>query len=200
MPSKRPTGDWPREKASCPCFYLWLSTRATLPRSAFLQAIWTQHLGSGDAAEPLRRHDLLLLCDGLNEMPFEHERDRRDKVAAWRSFTAEWTGNRFVFTCRSRDYSEPLGLPQVEIERLDDGRVQEFLGKYLTPELAAVSWARLDGEPLLDLVRNPYYLFMLCRILAGEGSWPSNRAHLFAQFVDYLLGRERDRRPADWPG
>ena len=167
---------------------------------AFLQATWTQYLGSGDVAEHLRRGDLFLLCDALNEMPFDNDRDYRDKVSAWRRFVGEWPGNRLVFTCRSRDYSEPLGLPQVEIERLDDGRVREFLDKYLAPEQSAGAWARLDGSSLLDLVRNPYYLSMLCFIVAGEGAWPANRAHLFDGFVGYLLAREADRRHADWPG
>lgn len=167
---------------------------------AFVQATWAQYLGSGNAVDHLRRGELLLLCDALNEMPFENERDYRAKVGAWRRFAGEWPGNRLIFTCRSRDYSEPLGLPQVEIERLDDGRVQEFLGKYLTPERAAEAWTRLGGTPLLDLVRNPYYLSMLCFIVAGEGVWPANRAHLFDEFVKYLLQREAARGHADWPG
>ena len=167
---------------------------------AFVQATWQQYLGDGDLAERLRRGEIFLLCDALNEMPFENERDYREKVAAWRRFVGEWPGNRWVFTCRSRDYSEPLGLPQVEIERLDDSRVQEFLGKYLTPERAVEAWARLDGSTLLDLVRNPYYLSMLCFIVARTDAWPANRAHLFDEFVGYLLGREADRGHADWPG
>ena len=167
---------------------------------AFVQATWAQYLGATDVTEHLRRGDLCLLCDALNEMPFEDDRDYRQKVAGWRSFTGQWPGNRFVFTCRSRDYGEPLGLPQVEIERLDDGRVREFLGKYLAPELASGAWARLDGSPLLELVRNPYYLSMLCFIVAGEGTWPANRAHLFDEFVGYLVGREGQRGHPDWPG
>jgi formylglycine-generating enzyme required for sulfatase activity len=169
---------------------------------AFLQATWTHSLGRDDLTERLRRGELLLLCDALNEMPFADDRDYREKVAAWRRFAGEWPGNRLVFTCRSRDYSEPLGLPQVEIERLDDRRVQEFLAKYLAsqPGLAETAWTRLAGSPLLALVRNPYYLSMLCLILAGKGAWPANRGQLFDEFAGYLLRREADRGHPDWPG
>ncbi len=167
---------------------------------AFLKATWQQYLGPGDITEHLRQGELLLLCDALNEMPFESDRDYRDKVGAWRRFVGDWPGNRWVFTCRSRDYGEPLGLPQVEIERLDDGRVQAFLGKYLTPTRAAEAWIRLAGTTLLELVRNPYYLNMLCFIVARTDAWPENPAQLFDEFVGYLLGREADRGHADWPG
>ena len=167
---------------------------------AFLAATWTQYIGTGDLNERLRRGELLLLFDALNEMPFTDERDYHTRVAAWRRFAGEWPGNRLIFTCRSRDYSEPLGLPQVEIEQLDDGRVRDFLARYLPPELSAESWARLEASPLLELVRNPYYLSMLCFTLAGEGTWPANRAHLFGEFVGYLLRREAGRGHADWLG
>ncbi|MDS4042284.1 MAG: NACHT domain-containing protein, partial [Candidatus Competibacter sp.] len=94
---------------------------------AFLEAKWQQVVGTPHLAERLRQGKLLLLCDALNEMPAHDARDYRERVGAWGRFVGEWPGNRMMFTCRSRDYSEPLGLPQVEIERLDDGRVQDFL-------------------------------------------------------------------------
>jgi formylglycine-generating enzyme required for sulfatase activity len=168
---------------------------------AFLQATWTQYLGHGEITEWLRRGEVCLLCDALNEMPFENDRDYRDKVGAWRRFAREWPHNRLIFTCRSRDYSEPLGLPQVEIERLDDQRVREFLDKYLAPAAAADAWSHLSNNPLLALVRNPYYLSMLCLSLAGDGGdWPANRGQLLDSFVLYLLRREANRGHPDWPG
>ncbi len=187
---------------------------------AFAGAVWQQFLGgdpstperqrysagSGQAldglSERLRRGDLLLLCDALNEMPFADGRDYRARVGAWRRFVGDWPGNQVLFTCRSRDYGEPLGLHQVEIERLDDGRVREFLEKYLAPEpdLAAEAWARLADSPLLELVRNPYYLSILAYLVAGGGAWPTSRAALLAGFVDLSLARERTRDHPDWPG
>ncbi len=167
---------------------------------AFLLARWAQSLGALDLAAHLRRGDLLLLCDALNEMPFRDSRDYRDRVGAWRQFVKDWPGNRLVFTCRSRDYSEPLGLPQVEIERLDDPRIEDFLTRYLAPAQAQESWARLRGSPLLDLVRNPYYLTMLAYLVARGGAWPASRSGLFQGFTDTLLKREETRGHSDWPG
>ncbi len=165
---------------------------------AFLEAKWRQAVGAPDLAERLRQGQLLLLCDALNEMPAHDARDYRERVGAWRRFVGEWPGNRMIFTCRSRDYSEPLGLPQVEIERLDDGRVQDFLNRYLPPEQAAQTWCKLGGAPLLDLARNPYYLNMLAFLVGQGGGWPGSRAALFDSFVNTLLKRERQRGHPGW--
>ena len=167
---------------------------------AFAAAVWRQRVGTDDLEDRLRAGGLCLLLDALNEMPFDDAADYRARVAAWRGFVQDWPGNRLVFTCRSRDYGEPLGLPQVEIERLDDGRVQDFLGRYLEPGLAATAWQRLAGAPLLDLVRNPFYLYILCWLVAGDQAWPTGRAGLFRGFVGHLLGREQQRHHPDWPG
>lgn len=170
----------------------------------FVDARWRKQVGNGDLADRLRGARLLLLCDALNEMPFRDQRDYRERVGAWRRFVDDLPpGNRVVFTCRSLDYSAPLGLPQVEIARLDNPRVQDFLHRYLDPidaELAAGAWRRLEGSALLDLVRNPWYLTMLAWLLAGGEGWPQGRAGLFNQFVAALLIREGKRNHPDWPG
>ena len=161
----------------------------------FVAARLRQFTGA-DAATWLRQGDVLLLCDALNEMPFTDDRDYREKVAAWRRFVEEWPGNQVIFTCRSQDYSEPLGQHQVEIARLDDARVQDFLTKYDVGD----AWERLRGTPLLELVRNPYYLSMLACLLVEGETWPESRASLFDNFVRVLLERERQKGHADWPG
>lgn len=166
---------------------------------AFVAERWQQQVGCGTVSDYLRRGEVLLLCDALNEMPFSDDRDYRARVQAWRTFVGEWPGNQVLFTCRSRDYGEPLGFHQVEIMRLDDSRVKEFLAKYV-PAHAETAWARLEDNPLLELVRNPYYLFMLAFILEQGGVWPERPASLFANFVHVLLGREADRGHLDWPG
>ncbi|WP_295394700.1 SUMF1/EgtB/PvdO family nonheme iron enzyme [uncultured Thiodictyon sp.] len=168
---------------------------------AFVADCWRRRVGTADLDARLRAGGVFLLVDALNEMPFRDAADYRARVAAWKRFAREkWPGNRIVFTCRGRDYSAPLGLPQVEIERLDDPRVRTFLERYLSAELAAASWTRLAAAPLLDLVRNPFYLTILCRLVAAGAAWPSGRAALFNGFVATLLEREPERSHADWPG
>jgi formylglycine-generating enzyme required for sulfatase activity len=174
--------------------------RAYATPFAFVQDIWRKRIGVGaDLTEQLRKGNLLLLFDALNEMPFENMSVYREKVAAFNKFVQAWPGNIFIFTCRSRDYSEPMGLPQVEIERLSDERIQSFLEKRLETALAEQSWAKLAETPLLELVRNPYYLNMLAYLVAQGQQWPASRAALFQGFVNTLIERERHKKHPGWP-
>jgi len=167
---------------------------------AFVEAVWQQRLGKENVADRLHWGEVLLLCDTLNEMPFHDGRDYRERVRAWNRFVGNWPGNQVLFTCRSRNYREPLGLHQVRIERLDDGRVQEFLGKYLAEDLARDAWERLEESPLLELVRQPYTLSLLAYTLAVGGTWPVGRARMLERVVDLLLDRERARHHPGWLG
>jgi formylglycine-generating enzyme required for sulfatase activity len=162
-------------------------------------ARWRQMVGNDALVDHLRRGELLLLLDALNEMPFRDDRDYRARVQAWRRWVQQWPGNRVLFTCRSLDYSEPLGFHQVEIERLDDARVRDFLARYL-PDHAGAAWEHLRESPLLELVRNPYYLWMLTYLVSQGGAWPTRRATLFRGFVRVLCRREQARDHPDWPG
>jgi formylglycine-generating enzyme required for sulfatase activity len=167
----------------------------------FVYNLWQRQVGKLDLSERLRAGQVLLLFDALNEMPFADLRQYRRKLNDLYKFVAEdWPGNQAVFTCRSRDYAELLGLPQVEIERLSDERVGLFLQKRLPAGLAAHAWERLRGSPLLELVRNPYYLNMLARQIVEGGAWPQGRASLFRGFVGTLLKREKLRNHPGWVG
>jgi len=65
--------------------------------------------------ELLADGEVLLLLDGLNEMPHHGRSDYRDRIVRWKQFlldlTAASTGNRLVFACRSLDYSVPRLFP-----------------------------------------------------------------------------------------
>ncbi len=167
---------------------------------AFVETVWKRYLGDAPLHERLRNGELFLFLDALNEMPFADERDYRRRVSDWRNFQREHPGNRMIFACRSRDYSEPLGVPQVEIDPLGDERVRDFLHKYLPGELAAAAWGNLQNKPLLAIVRNPYYLQMLTYLVASKSQFPATRAELFDNFIRLLLLREQERNHPDWPG
>lgn len=144
---------------------------------------------------------LVLLLDGFNEMHHVSLEDYRTRCLAWKRFllatVAEHPGVRFVFACRSLDYGAPLSspelrVPQIRIEPMTDAQVRAFLHRYAPAEADRI-WAALEGEPTLELVRNPYLLMLLIEQALESGEMPFGRAALFTSFVRRALRREIER-------
>ena len=165
---------------------------------SFLARAWRSRTGT-DFGTELRAGRVLLLLDALNEMG---RAGYAERVAAWRDFARQWEGVRMVFTCRTLDYRNPLGLQQVETSRLDDDRIRDFLARCV-PDHDAALWTELSRHPhgLLDLTRNPFLLAAVAWIYAQspQAGLPPNRGQLLARLVGRLIQREREWRPhPDW--
>jgi formylglycine-generating enzyme required for sulfatase activity len=142
----------------------------------------------------LRTGKGILLLDELNEMPSAGQ----EAIGLWKEFLLEMAqtcpGSRFIFSCRSLDYSSSLSskdltVPHVRIESLSDTQVEHFLQVY-SPH-GDTLWRHLKGTPQLDLYRTPIYLKMLVNQADAEGHIPEGRAALFTGFVRQALQRER---------
>jgi len=146
---------------------------------------------------------VVLLLDGLNELPHQSPAEYRRKILEWRRLLA-WTAGeapacRLVFTCRSLDYSAPLSSPQVRvpqlrIEALDDEAIRAMVARY-GGQGAEALWRRLEGSPLLTLVRNPFLLRLLIEVegRAGAQDLPAGQAALITAFLREALRRELER-------
>jgi len=189
---------WLRDKAApVPLFVRLGSHRGSETPFDFLAGQWRARLGT-DFGQALREGRVFLLLDALNEMS---RAGYAGRLAAWRAFAQDWEGARMIFTCRTLDY-DPLGLQRVEISRLDDGRVQDFLARYVLDHAESL-WQELSAHPtgLLDLARNPFLLAIVAwtYALAPDKGLPLNRGQLLAGLVKRLLGREEELRPhPDW--
>ena len=153
---------------------------------------------SGYLTEYLPEGRLLILFDGLNEVP---RKDFVARVDQLRDFIAHNARNRYIVTCRKLDYDERLGLQVVELEELNDEHIQIFLTNYAGGVRGQDIFRLLndDRENLLMLSRNPYNLLMMAYIYgASQGRLPSNRSRLLAAFIDTLITRERSRSTDPW--
>ncbi|MCP5245766.1 MAG: SUMF1/EgtB/PvdO family nonheme iron enzyme [Burkholderiales bacterium] len=168
----------------------------------WLAAHWTRVTDGLLDFKTLFQKPLILLLDGLNEMP-------RAGLMAWKNFLNDLVQHHqnvcVIFSCRTRDYGSQLTtkelprVPQVEITPLDDTQVEKFLQVY-SPDTAAHLWDQLKGSEQLDLYRSPYYLKLLID-QTSDGQIPEGRAALFTGFVRAMLAREMDNtrlRNADW--
>ncbi len=166
---------------------------------AWLEATWRRRAPDlPPLIDLLAGRRLLLLADGLNEMPHRDDDGFRSLLRGWkqllRSDFAERGGNRVIFTCRSLDYSASLStaelpVPQVLVEPLDDGAVRDFLKQHgiadavddaLAPELKAV-------------LRRPLMLRLLAGQAAEAGALPRGRVGLISGFIRQVLRRELER-------
>lgn len=141
---------------------------------------------------------LVLLLDGLNEMPHRAPEAYGALVRRWQRFVADLAatacGTRVVFSCRSLDYSAPLStpdlrVPQVVVEPMSDVQVRAFLDAY-APSLAAELWAQLSERGQLPLVRSPFLARLLVEQALQEGTRATSQAALITGFVRQALRRE----------
>jgi formylglycine-generating enzyme required for sulfatase activity len=141
---------------------------------------------------------MVLLLDGLNEMPHRGQADYRELILGWKQYLHEMVqqqkGNRLVFSCRTLDYSAPLStpalrVPQVQVEPMTDDQVRRFLELY-APSQSEMVWGELAGTPQLDLLRSPYFLHLAVEEVEATGTPAYGRAALFTGFVRRALKRE----------
>jgi len=145
----------------------------------------------------LRHGRLLLLLDGLNEIPHDTDGAYRSRIAEWTQYLAAAVqvhpGNRFVFSCRTLDYSAPLSttalpVPHIRIEPMDEEQVQQFLD--LNASFGISVWSQLCESKTLDYLRTPYLLQLLVEQIGNSRRAPSGRAELFSVCVQQALRRE----------
>jgi len=171
----------------------------------FLAAQYRHWYGDDDLAAVLKGGRLWLLADGLNEMPAANEREHEARVQAWRRFFKEDypPGNRALVACRQADYGTGLDLPRLEVEPMDEARIQDFIARRFrnAPARGEGLWQALLGDrevrgpeySLYGLARNPFWLVMLVDVYRDLDRLPENRAVLVQEFVDHWLAYEVDR-------
>ncbi|MEQ1815170.1 MAG: SUMF1/EgtB/PvdO family nonheme iron enzyme [Nitrosomonas sp.] len=172
---------------------------STIPEpAAWIAQQWAEMTdGLPDFATLLGR-PLVLLLDGLNEMPHGSRDDYDNRLAVWKVFLDRLVRDhptvRVVFSCRTLDYGSQLTtkdlprVPQVEVTPLTPAQVKQFLEIY-SPQHATALWNQLDGSSQFDLYRSPYYLTLLIE-QASDGHIPAGRASLFTGYVRTMLKRE----------
>lgn len=186
------------------------SSAASQAPAAWLDGLWSRRFPDlPPFGQLLEERRMVLLLDGLNEMPHAGFDDYRSRILAWKRFlretVADRPGLRVVFSCRSLDYGAPLSspeqrVPQLRVEPMTDPQIRDFLHCY-APAQADAIWEGLKGRPQLELVRSPYLLSLLVEQAIASGEAPVGRAALFTAFVRRALRREIERdNPLFQPG
>jgi len=132
---------------------------------------------------------LLIMIDGLNETSkIERENiidDIQDLIKEER-----FKENQIIVSARSDEYysySDIFDLPAVEIMKLDDVSIKDYLNKILK-ENGEKCFEDLKFYELLDLVRNPLLLSIIAAVYKrGDSKNISNIGMLLKKFVSGML-------------
>jgi hypothetical protein len=155
----------------------------------------------------LEQGRLVLLLDGLNEMPGLVVDDVRLSYLAAFVDRARAHGNQLVVACRILDYAalrQPLERPlqSVVLEPLDNEHIRIFLHSYLGDEEGEelARWLQQQEQGTTrELCRIPFFLRLVVHLYEREREPPANRLDLLDQYVVVAVTQERDRLLQDWP-
>lgn len=134
--------------------------------------------------------NLLLLLDGLDEVPMEQMSEAISKI---QDFANRFHQNRFIITCRPAAYRYNLrNFTDVVIAEFDDHQIRQFIEKwfYNQPQQGRKCWEQLNTDSntaAKELTRTPLLLTMLCLVFQREGQFPKHRATLYEKSLWVLL-------------
>jgi HEAT repeat protein len=127
----------------------------------------------------LKKGQLLLLVDGLNELPSE---DARRDVARFRNDYRKTTP--MIFTTRELSVGGDLGIEKkLEMQPLTEGQMRSFVKAYLS-DRGDTLLAQLRDR-LRELGQTPLLLAMLCSIFQNTEQLPNNLGEVFRQFTQF---------------
>ena len=136
-------------------------------------------LDSTDIEKLLFEGQLLLLIDGVNELPSEAA--RVDLTQFRRDYQKT---TPMIFTTRDLGVGSDLGIEKkLEMQPLSPDQIEEFVRKYL-PDKGEQMLTQL-GDRLRELGETPLLLMMLCSLFQNKGEIPSNLGLVFRSFTQF---------------
>ncbi|KAM3110857.1 NACHT domain-containing protein [Phormidesmis sp. 146-20] len=132
-------------------------------------------LTEADLDDLLFEGKLLLLLDGVNEIPQETLRQNLQQ------FRDDNPNVSMVFTTRDLELGGAIGIEKkLKMQPLTSEQLKEFVRKYL-PEQGEALLGRLNDR-LKELAETPMLLKMLCDVFRLEGELPRSLGALFCTF------------------
>ncbi len=149
----------------------------------------------------LQSGKLLILFDGLDEVPTDHVHNVILKIG---DFVDQYSDNRFIASCRIAAYKGGFTrFTEVEMADFDDLQIQTYIKNWFdsTPDkyrqqlrddmkTAKRCWAMLNANEHLatkELARNPLLLTLLCAVYDRSQTLTRNRASLYEKALNVFL-------------
>ena len=135
-----------------------------------------QLIVSPEEVKDLRVHGkLLLLLDGVNEMPSQK------RLQELQLFHNKNSPTRMIFTTRDLALGGSLGIEQqLEMCALTQPQMREFVHKHL-PQHGDLLLGQLRDR-LREVAETPLFLWMLCKVFKPDLKIPQSKGELFQEF------------------
>jgi predicted NACHT family NTPase len=148
--------------------------------------------------DTLSKGKLLLLIDGLDEVP---TKELRENVQLQLQDIAErYSKNRFILTCRTQISNLiPIGFTMVEVADFNPEQVSNFVRNWFDvnnsdDSKASRKWLEFDkavskNPALQELTSTPVLLSLMCLVFQDEGEIPEQVTWLYKKGIKLLLNR-----------
>lgn len=173
----------------------WQGSIVELIRSAFKRHNWP--IAEAELEALLDQRQLLLLFDGVNELPSDQARSQLT------AFRRQYPKVAMIFTTRDLSLGGDLGIEKkLEIQPLTETQMSEFVRSYLGIEQGEQLLRQLKDR-LRDLGQTPLLLWILCEVVqqSPESKLPENLGGVFKVFTQsYKLSAVRKHEVAALKG
>ena len=177
----------------------------------YLERFWhNYHLSSEQIATLLQQGKVLILLDGLDEIPPEYEREIFQQI---QQFSQLYYQNSFVITCRLAGQQYRFnGFTYVELADFNPTQIEIFAQRWFVATARDARTGQTKAQQFLEqlqdknnqaireLVSTPILLNLICSVFQERLSFPDKRARLYQEGLDILLvrwdrsrGIDRDR-------
>jgi hypothetical protein len=147
-----------------------------------------------NVSKKLAEGKLLILLDGLDEVPTEN---RENVIGKIQDFVDQHKQNRFILSCRTAARTTNLNrFINIEVAEFDNQQIQAFIEHWFSSqadqeaEIAKNCWELLtqsEYEAAKNLAHTPLLLTFLCLTYRRTLSFPTNRSSLYERALRIFL-------------
>ena len=144
--------------------------------------------------QALRQGNLLILLDGLDEVPTEN---LDNVICTIQDFVDRYDQNRFVGSCRTAAYHGGFTrFSDVGMADFDNEQIEQFIGNWFSSEqdteraISQKCWETLQeakNKAAKELAHTPLLLTFLCLVYDRSQRFPANRSSLYQRALRILL-------------
>ncbi|HEY9604107.1 MAG TPA: NACHT domain-containing protein [Allocoleopsis sp.] len=161
--------------------------------------------------QALEQGKLLILLDGLDEVPTEQMNEAIDQI---QKFVDLYHQNRFIVSCRMAEYRyHSRRFTEVAIADLDEAQIEQSIANWFSrePQKGQDCWQQLnqpEHQGAKALTSTPLFLTLICSLYQQSFSFPMNRANLYERCLRIALeqgvqsklvaGRRGDGETGGW--